>query len=96
MTSNEAFLQWKEREKSRVTMTRLQNFPLTEMYPLIGAEGVEGVTNIDGMPVLPILKTKIYRKMAAAWNTVAQVEQYQLLPIPRMPTEVNVHHHFPE
>ncbi|KAG4414534.1 hypothetical protein IFR04_012335 [Cadophora malorum] len=93
MTEDEDFFIWKRRMNYRVTITTLRDFPVVRIRPLIGAGGLEGVINVEGEAVLPILDGKIRHKMAVLWRDLPKEDQLSgVLPWPTRP-QTGVQHH---
>lgn len=79
LLEDKEFLRWKEARGFRVTETTLVDFPLKDIRRLVGADGLESITNCDGGLVLPILDPKIRRKMAAVFKKLSQRDRDKTL-----------------
>ena len=75
MTENVSFLAWKVRYRFHVTEATLRTFSLHDVYPLIGADGLDDITNVDGQPILPILDKKIRWKMTQVFKMLGEKAQ---------------------
>lgn len=85
---------WKRNNDFHVTTSTLKRFPLDGLRRLIGAEGLETATNIDGGLILPLLDEKIRGKMNAMWKKLSIEEQRgeTVGPLPPRTSSYSGHH----